>query len=175
MSKNNIKGNKTGNEILEALREDPTCSSREMAKDLGTYRQKVWRERKALERENVVWGYTSVVDESKLNHVLYMVLLKMKPMTESLADLIIKRVGRSEPRRQKVRLLNILYVNGEYDWIVMFSARDHATARRYYDSLRVAYEDYLIEKPVIVDVNFPLVREGKANPDLDRLKEFVPL
>jgi hypothetical protein len=63
---------------------------------------------------------------------------------------------------------------GEYDWILMFSAQNHATARRYYNSLRVVYENYLLEKPVIVDVNFSLVREGKINPQIQKLHEFVP-
>ncbi len=80
-----------------------------------------------------------------------------------------------EFHKQRVRLLNVLYVNGEYDWLVMFSAPDHATARRYYDSLRVSYADFLLERPVIIDVNFPVIREGKVNPELKRLYEFVPV
>jgi hypothetical protein len=39
---------------------------------------------------------------------------------------------------------------------------------------RLAYENYLLEKPVIVDVNFTLVREGKSNPEIRGLPEFVP-
>ncbi len=57
---------------------------------------------------------------------------------------------------------------------MMLSAPNHATARRYYDSLRVAYGEFLLEKPAIVDVNFALVREGKINPELMKLYEFVP-
>ena len=67
-------------EVLEALIEDPTRSAREIAKRLGSYRQKIWRRKTELERLNVIWGYTAVVDENKMNHVLYMVLLKMKPI-----------------------------------------------------------------------------------------------
>jgi len=100
--------------------------------------------------------------------------MKMRPMDAALAELIIGRQTRSEFHRQDVRLINVLYVNGEYDWVVMFTARDHATARRYYDSLRVAYEDYLIDKPHIIDVNFALVREGKVNPGLGGLRDYVP-
>jgi len=172
-SKSNNKWYK--DDVLECLIEDPTRSIREIAKELGSYRQKVWRRKKVLEEDNVVWGYTSVVDESKINHVLYLVLLKMKPMNKELAKLIINRMIMGEYYKQKVRLINVLYVNGEYDWILMFSAQNHSTARRYYDSLRLAYEDYLLEKPVIVDVNFSLMREGKINPEIERLYEFVPM
>ncbi|UCG45455.1 MAG: winged helix-turn-helix transcriptional regulator, partial [Candidatus Bathyarchaeota archaeon] len=109
-------------EVLEALIKDPTKSAREIAKGLGSYRQKVWRRRRELERRNVIWGYTAVVDESKINHVLYMVLLKMKPMNKELARLMVNRKLKGEPYKQNVRLVNVLYVNGEYDWIIKFSA-----------------------------------------------------
>jgi len=162
-------------EVLEALVKDPTRSAREIANRLGSYRQKVWRRKKELERHNVIWGYTAVVDESKINHVLYMVMLKMKPMNKELAHLMANRLLRHEPYKQKVHLISALYVNGEYDLIIKFSAHDHTTARRYYDSLRVAYEKYLLAKPIIVDVNFQLVREGKTNPEIKKLYDFVPI
>ena len=84
------------------------------------------------------------------------------------------RILKPEPEKQDIRLINVLFVNGEYDWLIMFSASDHVTARRYYDSLRVAYDKFLLEKPTIVDMNFALVREGKTNPKVMKLHEFVP-
>jgi DNA-binding Lrp family transcriptional regulator len=142
---------------------------------MGSYRQKVWRKKKKLEDDHVIWGYTAVVDESVLNHVMYIILMKLKPMSKGLADLMKNRILKREPAKQNVRLLNVLYVNGEYDLLVMFTGPDHSTARRYYDSLRVAYDEHLIEKPVIIDVNLSLMREGKINPDLSKLMEYVPV
>jgi uncharacterized protein with GYD domain len=123
----------------------------------------------------VIWGYTAVVDESILNHVMYIILMKMKPMSAELADLMKNRIVKREPAKQDVRLLNVLYVNGEYDLLVMFTGPDHSTARRYYDSLRVAYDEHLIEKPVIIDVNLSLMREGKINPNISKLTDYVPV
>jgi hypothetical protein len=100
--------------------------------------------------------------------------MKLKPMSKELVDILIKRVVKKIPQKQRVRLLNVLYINGQFDVIIMFSAPDHAVARRYYDSLRITYEEYLLDKPVIVDVNFSIIREGKLNPDLKKLYEFVP-
>ncbi len=160
--------------ILKSLFEDPTRSDREIASCMGSYRQKIWRERKRFENKNVVWGYTAVVNECKYNHVVYMVLLKLKPMSKELADLMTERKRTHKPEKQNIRLINVLFVNGEYDCLIMFSAPNHAIARRYYDSLRIAYGDFLLEKPIIVDVNFALVREGKTNPELTKLYEFVP-
>jgi DNA-binding Lrp family transcriptional regulator len=177
MAKKVTKCNKTGYDtvVLDRLLKDPTQSIDEMAKGIDTYRQRVWRTKKRLEEDHVIWGYTSVVDESKLGHVFYMVLMKMRPMNEELANIIIRRIGQTEYGKQQVRLVDVLFTNGEYDWVVMFAAPDHTTARRYYDSIRVAYQDHLLEKPILVDVNFSLLRGGKINPELKRLREFVPL
>ena len=162
-------------EVLGCLLDDPTRSAREVAKKLGSYRQKIWRQKKKLEDDKVVWGYTAIVDEMTMKRVLYIVLLKLKPMSSELADVIIERLTTGRPQRENVRLITSLYLNGEYDWLVMFSAPNHAMARRYYDSLRLSYAEHLIEKPVIVDVNFTVVREGKLNPKLEELRDFVPM
>ena len=160
--------------ILFMLLKDPTMSDTEIAKELGIYRQKVWRRRKQLEEENAVWGYTAVVDDSKFNHVSYMILMKTKTMNKDLVELLVHRISHGEPARQNIRLKNMCYINGEYDWLMRFTAPDHATARKYYETIRLLYSDHLMEKPLLVDVNMCLVSEGKMNPDLDRLFDYVP-
>ncbi len=160
--------------IMNALLSDPTRSDMEIARDLGTYRQKVWRKKKQLEDDGIIWGYTAVLDEKRLGHVCYIVLMKTKPMNEGLVNTLIKRLIEEGPRKQNVRLTNFFYVNGEFDWVLRFSAPDHATARRYYDTLRVIYDDYLLEKPVMIDVNMCLVSEGKRNPQIAELHDFIP-
>ena len=130
--------------------------------------------KKKLEEDKIIWGYTAVIDESKMNNVVYLILMKMKPTTRGLADLIYKKVVSEEITKSRVRLVDAFHVNGEYDWVLRVAAPDHATARRYYDALRVIYEDYLIEKPVMVDVNFILMAEGKRNPHTEKIYDFVP-
>jgi DNA-binding Lrp family transcriptional regulator len=175
MNKDELKGNKSGfnNKVLQALLEDPTRSMREIAKELKSYRQRIWRIKRKLEEEHVIWGYTAIIDENKLNHMSYVMLLKMKPMNKELADLALKRLLRNAQQKQNIRLINFCIVNGEYDWILRFSAPDTATAKRYYDTIRLLYNEYLLEKPVMVDVDFCLVAEGKRNPEIKRLRDFV--
>ncbi|MDG6220914.1 MAG: Lrp/AsnC family transcriptional regulator [Candidatus Thermoplasmatota archaeon] len=160
--------------ILRALLDDPTKSLRNIAAELKTYRQKIWRVKRRLEDEKIVWGYTAILDEMRMGHCLSIIMLKLKPMSRDLADLMIERVVKRVQKKQNVELLTMYYVNGEYDYIIVFSAPDHATARRYYDSLRTAYDQYILEKPVIVDVNFTVIREGKINPEIEGLRRFVP-
>jgi hypothetical protein len=56
---------------------------------------------------------------------------------------------------------------------LMFSASDQATARRYYASIRLTYKQFLLEKPLLIDVSFCIIRDGKPNPEVERLYEFV--
>jgi len=161
-------------EVLQHLLDDPTKSVKDLAKRMKTYRQRVWREKKQLEDDNIVWGYTAVVDETKMNHALYMLLFKGKPISREFVDIFTKRIITNEFSNMGVRLINVLYVNGEYDFIVMFSAPNQALARRYYDSLRTVYADHLIEKPTMININFQAVREGKKNPDIKKLYDFIP-
>ncbi len=174
MTEENPKSKKQYWDLLSHLLDDPTRSARDIGKKMNSYRQMVWRKKKELEDDNVIWGYTAVIDDSKLNHIIYIILMKTKPMSRGLADLLIRRITKGEPSKQSVRLTNICYVNGEYDWVMKLSAPDHATARRYYDTIRLLYDEYLLEKPVMIDVNFCLVSEGKTNPEIEKLYEFIP-
>jgi DNA-binding Lrp family transcriptional regulator len=176
MGNKSLKSNKSkrDNDILQALLKDPTRSLRDIAKDLKSYRQKIWRVKKKLEEEHVIWGYTAVIDHGKLNHIPYIMLLKMKPMSKELVELMLKRLYKKEQEKQNIRLRDFWIVNGEYDWVIKFSAPDHATARKYYDTIRLLYDEFLLTKPVLVNVNFCLVAEGKMNPEIEKLREFIP-
>jgi len=165
----------TDESLIESLLKDPTRSIREIARDLDCYRQTVWRKKKDLERDNVVWGYTAVIDETRVNRTVYMILMKTRPMTRDMADTMIDRIENDMPKKLGVRLIDAFHLNGEYDWILRFSSPDHTTARKYYDTLRLVYAEHLLDKPVLVDLNFVLVAEGKKNPDLKKLIEFVPM
>ncbi len=169
----NSKKTEMNRKILDALLEDPTRSMRNIARDLNSYRQTLWRKKKQMEEENLIWGYTAVIDEAKQGKVTFLVLMKMKPMMGDMADLIVNRIKRNEPAKKNIRLIDAFQVNGEYDWMIRFSAPNHTTARKYYDTLRAIYGDHLLEKPVLVDVNFILVAEGKMNPEIDKLFDLV--
>jgi len=161
--------------LLKHLLSDPTKSTVEIANALDTYRQRVYREKTRLENKHIIWGYTAVLNESKLNQVTYLVFLKTKPMSMDLAELITTDLLKEKSSEQQVRLLDLLYVNGEYDWVLKFAAPDYTTARKYYEGLRLTYETYLLEKPVIVDVSFSLVKEGVKNPEAKQLLDLAPL
>ena len=71
-------------------------------------------------------------------------------------------------------VIDIFYMNGEYDLIIKFPAPDHATAREYYENLRATYKEFFRGDPSLSDVNFSIAKDGKLNPEIKRLYDYVP-
>jgi DNA-binding Lrp family transcriptional regulator len=162
------------NDILLSLLQDPTRSDSEIASALGIYRQKVWRERKRLEEEKVIWGYTAVVDESQLDRIEYLYLVKTNPLSKETVDRIYHRQPQKRWEPYDVRIINTMYLNGEYDWLIHFSAPDRKTGKRYYEFNR-QNRDNSQERPLLLEVSHPLWKEGKRTPTLGGLRQFLPI
>ena len=159
---------------MERLIENPTTSSKQMAEELGITRQKLWREKKRLEDENVVWGYTAIVDPTKKGHNLYVLLFKSKALTSDAANLSIGRVRGGDALKEGVRIIDVLFINGPYDILLIFSAPDRQTARRYLENLKSIFKDHLLERPRLMDVTFPIVLGNKRNPEMEKFRDLVP-
>ena len=54
------------NKILDELLIDARQGIQKIAEKCKTYRQRVWREIKRMEKNKTIWGYTAVVDEEKM-------------------------------------------------------------------------------------------------------------
>ncbi len=176
MKKSNTTLFKIGNvmgDILDQLLIDARQSLQKIAEKCDTYRQKVWRKQNKLEESNAIWGYTAIVNEEKLGWRLFMVLMKTRPMTQELAQRQIQRVQKDIPGQMDVRLIDVYHLTGTYDWVVIFAAKNWATARKYFDNLRQEYWDLTLEKPELSNVAFTPIRCGKVNPEIERLTEFV--
>lgn len=160
-------------EVLQSLLEDPTRTDRDIANGIGVYRQKVWREKNRLEKENVIWGYTAVVDEKKLDRKEYLILLKTKPIKEYL-ELLLERYEMNVRAKYGVRGLNFFMTGDEYDLYVHITAPDITSAKRYFESIKMAFQNIFTETPVLIEVLHPLWKEGKRNPDIQSLRKFLP-
>ena len=42
------------------------------------------------------------------------------------------------------------------------------------EAIRLLYSEHLQERPILMDINISLVAEGKKNPNLDELFDYVP-
>ena len=95
-------------------------------------------------------------------------------MSKKFPDLVIHRLTTDAPSKIGVRLIDVLFTTGEYACIIRFSAQDHITAKRYYETIRAIYKDYFLEDPLLLEVDFPLIKGQKLNPELEKLYDFLP-
>jgi DNA-binding Lrp family transcriptional regulator len=157
--------------VIQQLLENGRQSALEIANKVGFSRQKVWKIIKNLEKEKIIWGYTSVIDENHYNESTYFGLIKAKGDFSDKIDQILESIKLNTPSKFNANLYGSYYLNGPYDWIIIFSAKDIRDAMRYSAYIKKNYGDY-IERIEIMECVFPLMKFGKINPNIKELKEF---
>jgi DNA-binding Lrp family transcriptional regulator len=153
---------KNSNEGIDAL-----------AKRVGFSRQKVWRIVKRLEHSKMIWGYTAIVDERKnnLNHYTLLIKRTMKQLEEKTIDVITSRKIEEPAEKLGVTFESSYYVNGDYDWVITFTAQNIMQAKKFCESL-FALHSGVIEKTVLLETLFFVKNHYILNPESKKLKEF---
>jgi hypothetical protein len=63
-------------------------------------------------------------------------------------------------------------INGEFNWIMIFSAKNLRDAKVFVGFLQKEYDKF-IERVSLMNCVFSLIKMGKINPNIDQLKEFA--
>lgn len=164
-------------DLINNLLENPTQSTNTLAQKTDMNRRTVFKIQNELEKKNILWGYTTVIDEHKLGRVVYLLQFQTKPFTKEFADLIKERLTKElyETEQLGIRLLEIYYMDGDYNMLIKFSAPDHKIARAYFEIIRSIYKDHFLDVPLVSVVNTSFIKEGKIHPELDQvLQALVP-
>jgi DNA-binding Lrp family transcriptional regulator len=159
--------------IIDQLLKNANKSINEIAKSCGFSRQKVWRIIKNLERNNVIWGYTAVIDEAKQDKEGFMVLIKRsnQPISKKVLDTIISRELVKKSLEMGVRMVSSIYTNGVYDWVIIFTADNVRDAKRFVESLNILFEGFISEIKLLESM-FSVQKGGIDNPDKEKLREL---
>jgi DNA-binding Lrp family transcriptional regulator len=165
---------KDGKKILAELQKNADASIETIAKQCGFSRQKVWRIIKRLKQHRLIWGYTVIVDEKKndLKHYTLLIKRTIKKLDIKTVDIIISRKIEDAVSNMGVTLESSYYVNGEYDWIVTFTAQDILQAKKLCEALLVLHPG-VIEKTVLLETLFFVKNHYILNPESKKLKEFL--
>jgi uncharacterized protein with GYD domain len=121
----------------------------------------------------LIWGYSAIIDEKKndMNH--YTLLIKRtKKLDEKTVDTIISRKIEDIVSKIGVAVESSYYVNGEYDWILTFTAQDIIKAKKFCESL-LGLHLGVIEKTVLLETLFPVKNHYILNPEKMMLKKFL--
>jgi len=169
-SKEQLEDDET--KIIAQLKKDPKRSINEIAESCGFSRQKVWRFVKKLEEEKTIWGYNVVIDDEKMNLNQYILLIKSspKPIKKIVEDITNLSLDDSA-KEIGIEIQNGGMVNGRYDWILVFSAKDIKQATKFRELFLSKYSS-IVSEVDLLEYIFPIKKCGIANPDVKKLNEL---
>jgi len=159
--------------IIDELKKNADKSINDIAKTCGFSRQKVWRIVKDLEKDNTIWGYTSIVDEGKKGMQYYILLLKRstKPLKPEVIETISSRKIEYFIEKLGCEFVSSLYTHGFYDWVILFTAPDKISAKKVNEIFIDRYHDFLIEIKLLETV-FPVKIQGFVNPEISKFSDL---
>ena len=160
--------------VIAELQKNAKISFDAIAKNCGCSRQKVWRIINRLEENKTIWGYASIVDDEKINMNRYVMLIK-KSVTQidKAVEKIVKLTMQRKGEEIGVNIDYSLYLHGEYDWMLIFTAKDIKHAKRFSEILISQYSD-VIKDVKLMETLFPVQKAGIINPEVEKLKEYIP-
>ena len=174
MKKNNKEISSNDRKILDAMKGNSRQPSIELSKKTGLSRQTVQKTIHSLEKNQVIWGYTAIIDDNKIGRKRFFILLKrsQKLASEDKVDIVVKRELRKFATKLGVELEGSYYINGLYDWLICITADDINQVKRFCNSFGKVFKGLYVSEIHILEVMFPVERNGFDNPKLEELREF---
>ena len=144
-----------------------------IGKKCGFSRQKVLRIIKKLENEKKIWGYSAIIDNIKFDLKRYLILIRRS--TEPIDDAISKIIELT--LHKKGREIDVIieyssYIYGRYDWILIVTAKDITSVKKFGNILEKEYGNVINEVQIMEEL-FSVTRSGITNPNIEKIKEFV--
>ena len=159
--------------LLKVLKENSGDSIEIIAKKCGFSRQKVWRIKKRLEKNNTIWGYPAVVDDEQIGLKKYLILIKRtrKPVTTEKLEIPIKGELRKELEKIGISIEFSLLTMGDYDLALCVTGLGPKELMILSNKLTSLFGDNIADVKIL-DVLFPLQICGIDNPNMEQLKDF---
>ena len=145
-----------------------------LSKRLKFSRQKMWRIIKGLNKSGAIWGYTAIVDNEMRSLKGYVLMLKRssKPLDEKTLDAFVSLHLQELTSNTGASIENMFYMNGEYDWILSFTAPDIKQAKKFCETILTAYPG-VFARMSLLETLVAVRKHHVANPNAKKLKEFL--
>jgi Lrp/AsnC family leucine-responsive transcriptional regulator len=160
--------------ILAELKHNARGSIESIAKKCGFSRQKVWRIIKRLEENQMIWGYTTVIDEKKnqLDHYTLLIKRTTTQLDEKTVNIIISRKLEEMATDTGVTVESSYYIHGEYDWVLTFTAQNIRQAKKFCEFVLTLHPG-VISKTTLLETLFFVKNHYILNPESKNLKKFL--
>ena len=166
--------NEDDRKFLKVLQENSGDNMDSIAKKCGFSRQKLWRIKKRLEKNNTIWGYPAVTDYNNLDLKHYTVLFKRttSPLNKELVNDITKGYLEDKFPEGNINIENVLYVHGDYDWIISFTAPNIQTMKKFCGILMNTFGNFIASYSVY-ETLISIRKQGIKNPIVDKQSDFL--
>lgn len=160
--------------VLFELQRNSNNSIEAIAKRCGLSRQKVFRIIKNLEKDQVIWGYTAIIDDQTQGLQKFEILMKrsLQALEKKTVDTV--SLSQLEPEYESMGMFieSSFYLHGEYDWALIFTAQDirHATKFR---SFLLEHFPGVITKINLMQILFTQREHYIFNPNPTKLHEML--
>jgi len=161
-------------QVLTILEQHAKESVDKIAKKCGFSRQKVWRIIKHLEAEKIIWGYGATTHTEEKG--LYFTLLLTRsntPLDDSMQkEVKTEKLDKHLPSRVIIENISMVH-GGEWNAIVTFYAPDLITAKQVVTSLFERTDKYFVKKHLLLQILFPIRKNGFKNPHIEHLVDYI--
>ena len=160
--------------VLAALQNNAKENITTIAKQCHMSKEKLSRTIRHLEKNHKIWGYTAIVDEQDLPYKKFILLLKrtQKKFDDKTLDEITRDKFKNAYEPMGITIESSYYVNGEYDWMVIFTASDLILAKKF-SNILFEHHPGIAEKVNLMQIIFTQRDHYITNPDQTNLREFV--
>jgi DNA-binding Lrp family transcriptional regulator len=144
-----------------------------IAKNCGFSKQKVWRMIKQLEKDQKIWGYSTVVDNKKQNLSKFMLFFSRSEVKHDPKDIdeIIKNLLAPVKKELGITMVSSYYIHGQYDWVMIFSAHDIMQAKKFADWILQKFPGK--QNIHISQILFTVRENYIQNPNIIEMKEYI--
>jgi DNA-binding Lrp family transcriptional regulator len=159
--------------ILEELMKNAKENIDTIAKHCGFSRQKAWRMIRNLEENQFVWGYSAVVDYEKQHLQKFMLCVKRNQIHHEVNDVeeIVKNLLAPIKKDLGITMISSYRIHGEYDWVLLFTARDILQAKKFSESIMQRFPGK--QSNHLNQILFTVRENYIQNPDIMRMKDFL--
>jgi len=160
--------------LLMILHQNSDHNIEHIAKKCGFSTQKLLRIKKRLEKNKTIWGYTVISDYKNfdLNHFIVLFKRTTNPLNKETIEDVTKGFLEDSFPEGNINIENVLYVHGDYDWIISFTAPDTLTMKQFCDKLIKKFgkfiESYSVHQTII-----PIRKNGIKNPSAQKQSDFL--
>lgn len=148
---------------------------KQVAKDTGFSRQKIWRNIKRLEEDGVICGYSTVINQRKTDKRRFILLLKRKciPFSDGI-DILDSSALQREAKLSRVEIEDVMLTNGYYDMVITVLAKSIVAVNSFNESLCYLFQA-LIDDIIVLDGLYQLQESGQEVVPIGEVKKFYAM